>query len=223
MEQHFQRQEIKYVMDQNTYKRFLNEIAAYIEPDPYPQYPVYSIYYDTKDFDLIQKSLDKPKFKLKVRLRSYLPPSQHLIYYLEIKKKWEQIVYKSRIVMDQQAIEDFEHRQLPTFQQTARELKYLMHHYDLKRKVYIGYYRQSFMAKNELDIRITFDTNIHYRFADLHMEDRQEDHVLPIEVMMEIKAMQRYPRWLLDALKKVELQPTSFSKYGTIYQERSSL
>ena len=51
-------------------------------------------YYDTPDHQLIRRSLEKPDYKEKLRLRSYGPAKETSPIYVELKKKYEGIVYK---------------------------------------------------------------------------------------------------------------------------------
>ena len=40
---------------------------------------------------------------------------------------------------------------------------------------------------------------------------------------MEIKTLNGYPMWLVDALSNLKIYPNSFSKYGSIYKKERSL
>ena len=46
------------------------------------------LYYDTPDYNLIRQSIEKPKYKEKLRLRSYGVPAKEDQVFLEIKKKY---------------------------------------------------------------------------------------------------------------------------------------
>lgn len=111
--------------------------------------------------------------------------------------------------------------------QIGKELAYMKDFYNAKEKVFIAYDRYAFVAKNEKDVRITFDTNIRYRLDHLELTDDAEDISLLEKdtVLVEIKVMDRYPLWLVNALHEVNATRTSFSKYGKIYtniiQERT--
>ena len=56
-----------------------------------------NIYFDTDEYDLIRKSLEKPIYKEKLRLRAYGIPSENSDTFIEIKKKFNGVVYKRRI------------------------------------------------------------------------------------------------------------------------------
>ena len=75
----FNRYEKKYMLDEVTFKRLLDRISDYMEPDKYNKngqfYSISNIYYDTDDNRLIRSSIEKPmvlltqviKFFLKLR------------------------------------------------------------------------------------------------------------------------------------------------------------
>ena len=67
----FQRIEEKYLLTSRQYDRLRAALNGRIEPDEYPRSTICNIYYDTPDYLLIRRSLDKPLYKEKFRLRSY--------------------------------------------------------------------------------------------------------------------------------------------------------
>ena len=46
-------------------------MSAWMDPDEFGESTIRSVYYDTKDFQLIRSSLEKPVFKEKLRVRSH--------------------------------------------------------------------------------------------------------------------------------------------------------
>lgn len=70
-----------------------------MRPDIYGESTVCSVYYDTPDFRLIRASLEKPVYKEKLRLRSYGPAQADQPVFLELKKKYDGVVYKRRICL----------------------------------------------------------------------------------------------------------------------------
>ena len=91
----FNRYEKKYMLDEHTFRRLLERINDYMEPDKYNLngqfYSICNIYYDTDDNRLIRSSIEKPVYKEKLRMRSY---GTHIIedkILLEYKKKYNVI------------------------------------------------------------------------------------------------------------------------------------
>ena len=70
----FRRVEQKYLLNSSKKEELLKRIDKYIEKDEYYQSKICNIYFDNDNNELISRSLDKPKFKMKVRLRSYNTP-----------------------------------------------------------------------------------------------------------------------------------------------------
>lgn len=70
-----------------------------MEPDAFGAYTICNIYYDTADYRLIRASLDKPVYKEKLRLRSYGTPGENDRVFIELKKKFDGVVYKRRTAM----------------------------------------------------------------------------------------------------------------------------
>ena len=59
----FQRIEEKYLLTSQQYDRLRAALNGRIEPDEYPRSTICNIYYDTPDYLLIRRSLDKPLYK----------------------------------------------------------------------------------------------------------------------------------------------------------------
>ncbi len=202
----FKRVEHKYLINQELKDKFLKEIQGNIKEDIYPKYSLHNVYYDSKDYTMIRKSIEGLNYKEKLRVRSYGNPTDTNVYF-EIKKKYDGIVYKRRVSIDD------EHSQV------MHEINYMKDFYDARPKLFISYDREAYAGVHENDVRITFDTNIQYRSNDLSLYASQDETRLfqHDEVLMEIKVMDRYPLWLIEALSSLNIQRTSFSKYGTIY------
>ena len=92
----FNRYEKKFLLDDKTYYSIIMDIQDYMEDDVYNLdndfYTIANIYYDTSDDELIRKSLEKPVYKEKLRLRSYGVPDINDNVFLEIKKKYKGVV-----------------------------------------------------------------------------------------------------------------------------------
>ena len=216
----FRRVEDKYAMTPAQAEMFLQKCRSHIKEDVYFRYTVQSIYYDTIGSDLIIQSLLKPEYKMKLRLRSYGQPDGTKPVFLETKKKYKNIVYKRRIVLGEKEADDYLEFGIPhhVHNNTADEIDYIMNFYNPEAKVLIAYDRECYSSTTENDVRITLDTNIRYRTDHVTLyEDGSEKKLAEGVVMLEVKAMDRYPMWLGRILSEMNLRRTSFSKYGTIY------
>lgn len=95
--QNFNRIEKKYLLTEEQYQEFIKRIKNKMSLDDYGKYKICNIYFDTDDYTLVRRSLDKPVYKEKLRLRSYGTPDEDTKVFFEIKKKYDGVVYKRRI------------------------------------------------------------------------------------------------------------------------------
>lgn len=93
----FERKEVKYRLSAHQGEEVRRALAGRLAPDEYGRTSVRSLYLDTPERALIERSLDKPLYKEKLRLRSYGAPTDDGLVFVEIKKKFKGIVYKRRV------------------------------------------------------------------------------------------------------------------------------
>jgi hypothetical protein len=223
----FKRFEYKYSMTEAQYSGLMAEIGPRLEPDVYGESLVCSVYYDTPDHRLIRRSLEKPTYKEKLRLRSYGRANEGSNVFLEMKKKYEGVVYKRRIVLPhQQAAAYMSGAQaLPAElaqSQIGRELAYFRRFYgDLRPAVYLSYERTAFCCPQSPELRVTFDRNVRWRTEALTLTaEPGGERLLPEgTVLLEVKTATAIPLWLVRALSAQGIRRTSFSKYGTVYRQ----
>ena len=67
----FARIEKKYLLNANQFRQILQAVEQHLDLDAYAHTRVTSVYYDTPQDLLIQRSLDKPLYKEKLRVRKY--------------------------------------------------------------------------------------------------------------------------------------------------------
>ncbi len=85
----FERVEKKYKLSDEQYRRFVAGLKGKMAVDDYGRHTICNLYYDTPSDELIRRSIEKPKYKEKIRLRSYGIPTPESTVFLEIKKKWK--------------------------------------------------------------------------------------------------------------------------------------
>lgn len=218
----FKRYEIKFLLKPEQFQILYGELQKHMQEDVYGVYPICNVYFDTPDYRLIRRSLDKPVYKEKFRLRSYGPISEEDEMFAEIKKKYMGVVYKRRISLkggDYEKI--FEGEDLFGSRQIQAEIIQFFRTYPkLAPKVYLSYDRIALAGLgDDRTLRITFDQNISYRETGLTLWAGGEiSPVLENEaVVMEVKVDHALPLWLVSLLSKYRIFKTSFSKYGTYY------
>ena len=91
------RYELKYILTAEQTAFFKERIKGHMQEDKYGLCSIASLYYDTPNYRLIRTSIEKPKFKEKIRLRSYGLATDSSPVYLELKRKAYGIVYKRRV------------------------------------------------------------------------------------------------------------------------------
>ena len=223
IQQSFKRFEKKYLLTHTQYKALLDGMEPHMKADVYGQYTICNIYYDTDNFELIRHSIEKPVYKEKLRLRSYGTPTDEKKVFVEIKKKFDHVVYKRRVTMPcEHAVSYLEGKTYPqTADQICHEIDWFLKYYQPKPKVFIAYERMALTGLENSELRVTFDTNLRWRDYDLDL--RLGDYGSPIptqdRILMEIKIPGTAPLWLSHLLSSQGVFPTSFSKYGTCYKE----
>ena len=217
----FKRYEKKYLLTQEQYRSMLRGMAFYMCPDEHPRYTIGNVYYDTPDFALIRASLEKPVYKEKLRMRSYGVPTDDGTVFVELKKKFDGVVYKRRVTMGAADAVGWLDGGGGHESQIGREIAYFLQSYRPAPAVYIAYDREAYAGREQNELRITFDTNLRARAhaVDLRAGDRG-GLILPAEtILMEIKIPGAAPLWLARLLSENRIVSTSFSKYGAWYRQ----
>ena len=217
----FERYEKKYRLTAEQQRLILEGMRPYMKKDAYGAYTICNIYYDTDDWRLIRASLEKPVYKEKLRVRSYGVPEEDGRVFVELKKKYDGVVYKRRITTEAREAASLLAGSVPNGHgQIGQEILWFQQFYGAKPKVFIAYDRLAFAGIDDSELRITFDTNLRWR--DTALDLRLGDYGAPITdpgmILMEIKLPGVCPLWLSQLLSRAEVFPTSFSKYGYCYQ-----
>lgn len=219
----FQRYEIKYLLTQEQKARMLLAMEPYMALDAYGRTTIRNLYFDTDSYRLIRHSIDKPAYKEKLRIRSYRRADADSPVFVELKKKYDSVVYKRRLAMpEEQAMEwvcggmDVGARG-----QIAEEIEYFLGYYQtLHPVVFLSYEREAYYCKNGGDFRVTFDENILCRQEEISLESEVWGTPLLAEGMtlMEIKTSGGIPLWMTQFLTREHIYKTSYSKYGIAYE-----
>ena len=220
----FKRYEIKYLLTQQQKQRVLEAMEPYMSLDRYGRATIRNIYMDTDNFRLVRRSIERPAYKEKLRIRSYRQADRDTPVFVELKKKYQSVVYKRRLSMPEQQAIDWvcngvhceDHSQI------GQEIAYFLSYYgDLYPAVFLSYEREAYFCRNGGDFRVTFDENILCRRENISLEAPVGG--VPLleagKTLMEIKTSGGIPLWMTHVLTEEGIHKTSFSKYGTAYEK----
>ena len=225
----FKRYELKYMITREQKDRILRAMEPYMVQDKFGRSTIRNIYFDTDDFILARHSIAKPDFKEKLRIRSYAAASPDSTVFVELKRKFDHVVYKRRVALP----ENFAMKWTQGFAgrlsselaaippQMTSEINYFLNYYGtLRPAVFLSYDRLAYRMRDiSSDFRVTFDENILFRDYDMSLGS--DIYGTPLldegKVLMEIKCSGGIPLWMTQVLSEEHIYKTSFSKYGTAY------
>lgn len=222
----FKRYEYKYRLTSTQHDKLVEKMKNHMKLDEFGRNTINNVYFDTSDFLLIRRSLEKPVYKEKLRVRWYGVRESDTPIYIELKKKYKGIVYKRRIKRSWEETRGYFEDNCPLPHkkqgQIVNELEYFMKFYqNLAPALFLGYEREAYFGLENSDFRMTFDFNICCCEHEIMKQTSNNGHpVLGQEqVLLEVKTGEGLPRWLLDFFAEEQVYRSSFSKYGTAYQQ----
>ncbi len=224
----FKRVEIKFILNDEQTEAVKRAFLGKMQADEYGKTRICNVYYDTPNFRLVRKSIEQPVYKEKLRLRSYGTPKAGDKIFIELKKKYDGVVYKRREMLSLEKAEKLAGgegknlREENDLTQVEREIEYFSSVYgSLCPAVYLAYLREAFFGVTDPNLRITFDTDILWRDENADLtKGVYGTPVLPRgKTLMEIKTDKALPLWLAKVLSEEKIYKTSFSKYGEAYRQ----
>lgn len=218
----FKRYELKFLLSRQQKEMLLAVMEPYMKLDKYGRTVIRNIYFDTENYRLIRRSMEKPAYKEKLRIRSYCGAEEGLPVFVELKKKYKSVVYKRRVELPEQQAMDWlcRHTNYPPQSQIVDEIHYFCAFYgDLRPTVFLSYEREAYYSLSGDAFRVTFDENILSREEEISLAAPVwGTPLLPEDtVLMELKTPGGIPLWMTHFLTEQRIFKTSFSKYGTAY------
>ena len=219
----FKRYELKYLLTPQQKRQVLLAMDQRMELDSFGRSTIRNIYFDTDNYRLIRRSLEKPAYKEKLRVRSYRLAGPQEEVFVELKKKYDSVVYKRRLVLPQNVALDCltSRKPLPSSSQIAQEIDYFCEFYQsLQPAVFLSYEREAYFALDGSDFRVTFDENILFRQDRLSLSESPGGAAIlpPNMTLMEVKTAGSIPLWMTHCMARAHIYKTSFSKYGAAYE-----
>ena len=221
----FERYEVKYLLTVEQKAALLQAMEPHMQLDQYGRTTIRNIYFDTDNYRLIRHSLEKPAYKEKLRIRSYSVAEPEDPVFVELKKKYDSVVYKRRVVMPQHQAMGWlcDGATHPDRSQITDEIDYFCTFYqNLRPTVFLSYDREAYYCVDGTDFRVTFDENILSRRENLSLAAPIGGASLLPEgmVLLELKTPGGIPLWMSRFLSRQQIFKTSFSKYGTAYRDQ---
>ena len=220
----FKRYEMKYLLDEDQRNAVYEALDEHMVLDKYGHSEIRNVYYDTDSFLLIRRSIEKPLYKEKLRLRSYGRPKKDGNVFVELKKKYDGVVYKRRVSMPlNDALQWFnDDSAKPPEGQIASEIDFMRKRYPgLRPAMCVNYEREAYYTKDGSDLRATIDTEVRASLDDVDIRSREPGRTVLPEgyTLMELKTIGGIPLWMVDVLSRNRIYRTSFSKYGNAYKQ----
>lgn len=236
-----ERFELKYAIPVEWMDPISDFAAIYCDPDKYCEkspdrlYRINNLYLDSPNFLFLRNRLEGAEKRFNLRIRSYgdhpVPP-----FFFEIKYKQEQIVRKFRAAIhaaewtrlfdpmdpihdDASVTSDKERSSLGHFLR-------IVHTYNAEPKVLTQYKRRAYISTVDDYARVTFDMDFRYAPEPALTVIPDEGRMIPYDnaetfypdvecsVILELKChATRVPLWMLDLIRRFDLNRRSFSKY----------
>lgn len=224
------RYELKYLIRREQMAGLAADLAGHMDVDGHGnelgQYPIASLYYDTPGYQAYWDKLDGHRNRRKVRVRVYgdqtVTPDTPA--FLEIKERINVRMRKRRVALRYEqaiAFDEFDDlsRTLPeSGAAVLQEVYYLYRTLQLRPACIVYYDRTAYEGRAPYeDLRVTFDVNLRGRTHDLSLISTGHatgQYFLPVDaVILEVKANQNTPAWLVALLRKHGCTYYRISKY----------
>jgi len=233
------RYELKYLISEAKAAAIAQFVKPYLQPDRYSKlqrggnYPIVSLYLDSNDLRLCRETLTGQKNRFKLRVRSYTDEPEYPRFF-EIKRRLNNVIIKSRArVMERDMSALLAGSPLPpqdytTDEEALSQFQLYVKSIDARPVVLVRYMRQAFEGDSETRVRVTFDRELCYcmtRAPQVRLGGPgwQHNSVTMGNVILEIKFTNRYPSWLSQMVRYLDLQQDSVSKYATSIRQSRSL
>lgn len=228
--QTFKRYEDKFLLDTEQFEALTHRIGGRMEYDAFCKggtYSILNIYFDSPDHEVIRRSVSKPYYKEKLRLRSYgVPKNDSHPVFLELKRKIGGIVNKRRAEMTYgEAMRYLENSEKPantdyTAGQVLSEIDYFIACNHVEPAYFLSYERIAMFGTDDKSFRITLDRNILSRRENVLLtEGCYGRPLIPNDKwLMEVKFSGAIPMDFAKLLSELKIYSRSFSKIGTEYK-----
>ena len=228
----FKRYELKYMLTRRQAALLREAMDGHMALDRFGHSTIRNVYLDTDSFRLVRRSIEKPLYKEKLRVRAYGKAGEGDPVFVELKKKFESVVYKRRLTLPHRPAMDalwtgealpLTADATPQDAQIAREIGAFRDFYGptLRPAMFLSYEREAYYPTDGEDFRVTLDDNILWRTEriDLGASCFGAPLLGADQVLMELKTPGGIPLWMVQFLSRNGIRRVSYSKYGTAYRQ----
>ena len=218
----FERVEKKFVLTHAQAEALMRNLTAgYMAVDQYGQHTIRNLYYDTDDYALIRRSIQRPRYKVKFRLRAYGTPMEDTLIFAELKKKYSGVATSGglRSARTTCGASCAAKRWTAKIRRFSASCIGICRKHPIRPKVFLAYERVALYGLDAPALRVTLDTHLRYRTTRLDcFTDDAGTLICPDDpVILEVKLQNAAPLWLARLLSRHKIYMSSFSKYGTCY------
>jgi hypothetical protein len=188
-------------------------------------YPVHSLYLDTEELQLYQSTINGDKNRYKLRIR-YYDESPRSPAFFEIKRRMNNCIFKQRACVRREAVPalvagawpGLHHLVWPDVEQmqSLETFCRLRSSIGAGPRSHIAYDREAWVSTGDNAVRVTFDTNVRcepQHDARLRTAFDRDVTVFPGEVILELKFADRFPCWMNEMVRSLDLVQGSAAKY----------
>lgn len=217
---HFQRQELKYFIDNHIVDNLIPDLENFMQRDRFSingPYEIHSVYYDTYDWQAFYSKMDGNERRQKFRIRSYIAdPKSDQNVFVEVKEKNGNTVNKRRTPVFYADVKHLVRGEVIEKESpVVDEWRYAVLRNALKPKLLNSYTRMAYSSEHFPGLRVTIDQDLRYAMTD-RLEFNIPTHVAfwaNQKSVVEIKFDRYVPQFVLDLVRRYNLTQTPVSKY----------
>ncbi|HIF97866.1 MAG TPA: polyphosphate polymerase domain-containing protein [Myxococcales bacterium] len=235
----FERLELKFLVEESHADSIRKDISTLCKSDAYNGirengslnqrgYPIYSCYLDSPAMAFHRAKERGDSHRLKLRIRTY---SETSLASLEIKRRHSAVIYKTRTAIDRDLVEKAA-RGYPVGSVKTQSAQSVLSDFSriaaksgAEPTLTVHYRREAYESLVDNYARVTFDRKIKVQAAtdwslnphpggwhsfDEYWEKRSR--ISP--VVLELKCETTPPLWMVELIRKHQLESSSFSKYS---------
>jgi hypothetical protein len=224
-----QRFERKYFISERQVLEVRECLSGYLELDEFSRdrpdyiYPVHSLYLDSDQLTTYWATVHCEKKRFKLRVRYYSDDSP---LFFEIKRRENECILKQRGAVQREAGELLLAGQLPAPEYlisakphhlaVLQRFCHLMQRLRAHPMVHVAYLREAWVSTQGNSVRITIDHHVRGEpRREARFVTQMENPVYPFGrgIVLEIKFTDRFPDWIRDMVRHLNLTQTGAPKY----------